>query len=50
MSDFFLIAKIERTLRLLDGLAFDGVGVDHGGPHISVSQKFLDGPDIIVGL
>ena len=32
------------------GLALDGVGVDHGGSDISVAQKLLDGPDVVVGL
>ena len=26
------------------------MGVNHGGPDITVSKKLLDGPDIVIGL
>jgi hypothetical protein len=42
--------KVERTHSLFLGPAFDRVGIDHDGPHITVAQKLLDGPDVLVGL
>ena len=44
------ISEFERTLRLFDGLAFNGAGIDHGRSHIAVPEKLLDGSDIIIGL
>ena len=42
--------EIERAFRLFDGLAPDGVGVNHGCPHIAVPQQPLNGTDIVIGL
>jgi hypothetical protein len=42
--------KIQRTPRFLDGLAFDGAGVDHGGADVAVAEQLLDGADVAVGL
>jgi hypothetical protein len=39
-----------RTHSLFLGPAFDRLGIDHDGPHISVAQKLLDGLDVVVGL
>jgi len=29
---------------------FDGVGIVHGGPHITTPRKFLDSVDVVVGV
>ena len=42
--------KIKRAFGLFDGLALDGVGVNHGCPHIAVPQQFLNRTDIVIGL
>jgi len=47
-SGFLL--EIKRAFRLFDGLAIDGVGVNHGGPYIAVPQQLLNRTDIIIGL
>ena len=31
-------SEIEGAFRLFEGLALDGMGIDHGCPHIAVSQ------------
>ena len=43
-------SKIKRALRLLDCRAFYGVGIDHGGPDITVPEQLLDGADIEIVL
>jgi len=43
-------SEIKGTLRLFDGLALDGVRVDHGGSHITVPKQLLNRTDIVIGL
>jgi len=43
-------SEIQRTLGLFDGSTLYGVGIDHGGPDIRVSEQFLNSADIIIGL
>ena len=42
--------KIERTFGLFFCLALDGMGINHRGSHIAVTQQFLNRTDIIIGL
>ena len=44
------ILQVKRAFRLFDGLAPDGVGVNHGCPYIAVPQQLLNGTNIIIGL
>ena len=43
-------SEIQRTLGLFDSFTLYGVGIDHGGPDIRVSEQFLNRADIIIGL
>ena len=42
--------EIKRAFGLLDCLAFDRMGIDHGCSYITVAQQFLNCPDIVIGL
>ena len=35
---------------LFDGLALDGMGVDHGGSDVAVTKPFLHGTDVVMGV
>ena len=41
---------VKRALCLFDGPGFDRVGIDHHCPHVAMTQKLLDGSDVIIGL
>ena len=49
-SDSHRILKIKGALGFFDGRAFNGMRIYHGGPDITVTQKLLDGADVVVGL
>ena len=42
--------EIERAFGLFDGLALDGMGVNHGCPYIAVPQQLLNRTDIVICL
>ena len=43
-------SKIKRAFRFFKRDAFYGMGVNHGGPHITMSQEFLNRPNVIIPL
>ena len=42
--------EIKRAFRLFDGLALDGMCINHGGSHIAMPQQLLNRTNIIIGL
>jgi len=43
-------SQIERTFGLFDGDTFHGMGIDHGGSQVAVTEQFLHTPDIVIRL
>ena len=42
--------EIKRAFGLFEGLAFDGMGIDHGCSYIAMPQQLLNRTDIVIGL
>ena len=39
--------EIKRAFGIFDGLALDGMGVNHGCPYIAMPQQLLNGTDLV---
>jgi len=44
------LLKIKGTFRFFFGLALNGMGINHRGSHITVTQQFLNGTNVIICL
>lgn len=44
------VSKIKRTSGLFNRPARHTMGINHRRPHIRVSEQFLNGTDIVIGL
>ena len=42
--------KIKWALGLFDGRAFNRMRINHGRSDVAVTQKLLNGADVVVGL
>ena len=44
------LSEIKGAFCLFYGLARDTMGIDHGGLHVAVAKKLLDGPNVEIRL